>query len=505
MTTAPGLPPPPGTGLPYGFGVALDGQVHRSRDGRLLLGGSPPRLLRISAAAARLLADGRFTVTDRATAALARRLLDAGAAHPRPPAHAPGRATVVIPVRDRADLLDRLLADLRADPQTADLPVLVVDDGSRNPAPVADAARKHGARLLVHPHNRGPAAARNTGLRHARTPYVAFCDSDVRPEAGWLAPLLAQFADPAVALAAPRIVAVPVPRPGRLDRYEEVRSPLDMGAREGPVVPLSALAYVPSATIVVRRSAIGTGFAPTMRVAEDVDLCHRLHAAGWRLRYVPQSRVGHQHRTDLRSWLAQRAGYGTGAADLALRHPGQVPPLYSAPWSLAACALLLRGGPVPVTAAAALTAASAVRLTRRMPDADAPVRAGTLLSLAALRGTAEQLLRCATRHHWPLAAAAAAGSTRVRYVLLVAAVAEGLVDHRRSGAALDPLTYTAIRRLDDLAYGWGVWQGAWRRRTTAPLVPRLARSRPPKGRRGTAPPPAADPARQPRTNLARQQ
>ncbi|MEV0600234.1 mycofactocin biosynthesis glycosyltransferase MftF [Streptomyces sp. NPDC050315] len=477
MTIVPVLTPPPGTGLPYGFGVALDAQVHRSRDGRLLLGGSPPRLLRLSAAAARLLADGHFTVTDRASATLARRLLDAGAAQPRPPERAPGRATVVVPVRDRADQLHRLLAGLRADPQTADLPVLVVDDGSRDPAAVADAARTHGARLLVHPHNRGPAAARNTGLRHARTPYVAFCDSDVLPEAGWLAPLLAQFADPAVALAAPRVVALPAPRPGRLDRYEEVRSPLDMGAREGPIVPLSALAYVPSAAIVVRRAAVGAGFAPTMRVAEDVDLCHRLHAAGWRLRYVPQSRVGHQHRTDLRSWLAQRAGYGTGAADLALRHPGQVPPLYSHPWSLAACALLLRGGPVPTAAAAALTAASAVRLVRRMPDADAPVRAGTLLSLSALRGTAEQLLRCATRHHWPLAAAAAACSSRARYVLLAAAVAEGLADHRRSGAALDPLTYTAIRRLDDLAYGWGVWQGAWRRRTTAPLVPRRARSR----------------------------
>lgn len=503
MTAAPELEPPPGTRLPHGFSIELDAQVYRSRDGRLLLGGSPPRLLRTSTKGARLLADGRFTVTDRATATLARRLLDAGAAHPRPPAHTPGQATIVVPARDRHDLLDRLLAGLRSDPQTAHLPVLVVDDGSRNPATVADAARKHDARLLVHPHNLGPAAARNTGLQHAHTPYVAFCDSDVRPETGWLEPLLAQFADPAVALAAPRIVAVPVCRPGRLDRYEEVRSPLDMGAREGPVVPLSALAYVPSATIVVRRSAVGAGFAPTMRVAEDVDLCHRLHTAGWRLRYVPQSRVGHQHRTDLRSWLAQRAGYGTGAADLALRHPGQVPPLNSHPWSLAACALLLRGGPVPAASAAALTAASAVRLVRRMPDADAPVRAGALLSLAALRGTAEQLLRCATRHHWPLAVAAAACSRRIRYVLLAAAVAEGLADHRRSGAALNPFTYTAIRRLDDFAYGWGVWQGAWRRRTAAPLVPRIASSWLDKGRRATRTP-ADEPVRQPRANLARQ-
>lgn len=471
------LPSPPDARLPDGFTVELAPGTHRSQDGRLMLGGSPLRLLRLTAAAVRLLESGRFTVRGAASAALARRLLDTGVAHPRPaPAVGPAAdTTVVIPVRDRADQLDRLLAALRADPSTARLPVLVVDDGSWDPAALAPVALRHGAGLLVHPYNRGPAAARNTGLRQARTAYVAFVDSDVVPEPGWLAPLLAQFADPVLALAAPRVIALPVAAPGLLDRYEEVRSPLDIGGREGPVVPVSALSYVPSATIVVRRSAIGTGFDEAMRVGEDVELCLRLHEAGWRLRYVPSARVSHRHRTDLRSWLAQRVAYGTGAADLALRHPGQVPPLYAAPWSLAVCALLLGGRPRSVAVAAALTAATAVRMARRMPDADNPPKAGALLSLAALRGTAEQLLRCATRHHWPVAAAAAVVSRRARYVLAAAAVAEGLVDHRRSGTSLAPLAHVAIHRLDDLAYGWGVWQGAVRRRTAAPLKPRLAR------------------------------
>ncbi|MFB9637187.1 mycofactocin biosynthesis glycosyltransferase MftF [Streptomyces spiralis] len=468
------LPSPPDTTLPHGFTVELAPGTHRSRDGRLMTGGSPLRLVRLTDAAVSRLGDGRFTVTDATSAALARRLLDAGVVHPRPAPVPVGDTTVVVPIRDRADQLDRLLSALRADPETSDLPVLVVDDGSNDPAALSAVAGRHGARLLTHLSNRGPAAARNTGLRHARTRYVAFCDSDVVPEPGWLAALLAQFADPAVALAAPRVTALPVSAPRLLDRYEEIRSPLDMGAAEGPVVPVSALSYVPSATVVVRREAVGPGFDEAMRVGEDVDLCMRLHEAGWRLRYVPSARVGHRHRTDLRGWLAQRAGYGTGAADLALRHPGRVPPLYAAPWSLAACALLLRGRPAPAALAAALTAATAVRVARRMPDADHPARAGALLSLAAVRGTAEQLLRCATRHHWPLAVAAAAVDRRARHALVVAAVAEGLLDHHRSGSPLSPLAHTMLRRLDDLAYGWGVWQGALRRRTAAPLKPRLA-------------------------------
>lgn len=476
VASAPGsrLAAPAHVTLPDGFTVQLAAATHRSKNGRLMVGGSPLKLVRLTAAAARRLGDGQFTVTDPASAALARRLLDAGLTHPRLDPAPIGDTTVVIPARDRADQLDRLLSALRADPQTSQLPVLIVDDGSEEPAALSAVAGRHGARLLTHLQNRGPAAARNTGLRHAHTRYVAFCDSDVVPEPGWLAVLLAQFADPALALAAPRVTAWPVSAPRLLDRYEEIRSPLDMGAAEGPVVPVSALSYVPSATIVVRRDAVGPGFDEAMRVGEDVDLCMRLHEAGWRLRYVPSARVGHRHRTNLRSWLAQRAGYGTGAADLALRHPGQVPPLYAAPWSLAACALLLRGRPAPAALAAALTGVTAVRVARRMPDADHPARAGALLSLAALRGTAGQLLRCATRHHWPVAVAAATVNRRARHALIAAAVAEGLLDHHRSGSSLSPLAHTVIRRLDDLAYGWGVWQGAVRRRTTAPLKPRLA-------------------------------
>src|SRR6516165_3400198 len=471
------LAPPPDTTLPNGLAVELDGEVRRSRDGRLMLGGSPTRLLRLSKPAARVLRPGMFTVTDAATAALARKLVDTGIAHLRPPAQPVRDLTIVIPVRDRASMLHQLLTALRTDPQTSGVPVLVVDDGSVDGTGVASVARRHGATLLVHRLNRGPAVARNTGLRHARTGYVAFCDSDVLPEPGWLGPLLAQFTDPALALAAPRVVGLPQSQPRWLERYEDVRSPLDMGGREAPIVPLSALAYVPSASLVVRRAAVGRGFDPELRFGEDVDLCLRLYHAGWRMRYVPRSRVGHHQRGSLRSWLAQRASYGSAAADLALRHPGQVPPLNAAPWSVAACALVLSGRPIPVGFAVALTANSAIRLIRRMPDADTPVRAGALLTLAAVRGTAQQLTQCATRHYWPVAVLAAVVSRRARHVLITAAAIEALIDYRQKGLRLNPLAYLLVRRLDDLAYGTGLWRGAIRGRTAAPLIPRLACTR----------------------------
>jgi len=151
-----------------------------------------------------------------------------------------------------------------------------------------------------------------------------------------------------------------------------------------------------------------------------------------------------------------------------------VPPLYAAPWAVAACALLLRGRPVPAAVAGALYLVAAGRLARLMPDADTPVRAAALLTLATLRSAGEQVGCCATRHHWPLAVLAALLSKRARRLLLAYAVFDGLLDYQRCGRPQSFPVHLLLRRLDDLAYGTGVWAGAIRRRTVGPLLPRFA-------------------------------
>ena len=108
----------------------------------------------------------------------------------------------MVPIRDRADRLDRLLDGLD------DLPVVVVDDASRDPGAVAAVAARHGARLLVLTTNVGPAGARNAGIAEVRTPYVAFVDSDVVVDADSLRGLAGHFVDPRVAAVGPRVQGV---------------------------------------------------------------------------------------------------------------------------------------------------------------------------------------------------------------------------------------------------------------------------------------------------------
>ena len=511
-TVSPAAPATP-TRPPHGWTVVLDRRVWRADGGRTLIGGSPPRVLHLSPAAYGRLAgpdgiapDARLTVTDATSAALARLLTDAGVAHPEPghpDAPAPAAVSVVVPVRDRPGELARLLGALAATaPGIAE--VVVVDDGSTDADATARVAAAHGARVVRHPVSRGPAAARNTGAAAATGELVAFLDSDVVPEPGWLAPLLGHLADPAVVLAAPRIVAWEASPAGAslgatltsnvrksprsiarrtVARYEERRSSLDLGPRAAPVTARSRVAYVPSAALVVRREALGAGFAEDMPVAEDVDLVWRLAAAGWRLRYEPSSRVAHEHRDAVGAWLERKAFYGTGAAPLALRHPRRVPPVALAPWTAAAMTLLGVQRRWSTAAAGAVTLLATARLARGLArpgrgDTRRAVALAAVLAPWGLGGAAWQAAGALTRHWWPAAVAGAVVSRRVRRALLVAGVVEGVADWARFRAPGDGpgdvVGHVVAHRLDDLAYGAGLWWGAWRHRTVAPLRPDLS-------------------------------
>jgi mycofactocin glycosyltransferase len=388
---------------PAGVRLVPDSGTRLVAGGSVLVGGSPVRVLRLTRAGARQVAAwfaGTPVPSGASARRLARRLLDAGIAHPdfavrgeagvsrgadaarsageavpagearsaagpvgvKPAAGvarcpSPADVTVVIPVRDRHAELARCLSGLQ------DLPhVIVVDDASADPLAISRIAAGHGAAVIRRPVNGGPAAARNTGLGAVETDIVAFLDSDCVPRPGWLDGLLPHFTDPAVGAVAPRIVPCEKGA-GWLARYEGASSSLDMGARPSPVRPGARVSYVPGAALVVRKAAAGAGFRDGMYVGEDVDFVWRTAASGWRVRYEPGAVMGHDHRVTFRAWFSRRADYGTSVAPLEELHQGAVRPLYASWWTAGAWAAALAGRPVT---AAALTATATALLARRL-------------------------------------------------------------------------------------------------------------------------------------------
>jgi mycofactocin system glycosyltransferase len=436
----------------------LDSSYRRPGDGRTIIAGSPLRLFRVSDAALdglRALERGEPVPTQ--LKALVERLVDAGAVHPVPatssaaasPGNGAGELTIVLPARDHPPRL-----------RASRCRSIVVDDASVEPLSL------HDVEVLRLDTNVGPGGARNAALSHVETPYVAFVDSDVDADEDDLLALVAHLVDPRVALVAPRVTGSS--GDGVLERYEATRSPLALGTEPARVAPGTRVSFVPAAAIVCRTEAVRAvgGFDESLRYGEDVDLVWRLVAAGWRCRYEPSIVVRHRTRATLAAWTLQRERYGASAAPLAARHPGALAPVRMSGWSALTWAAIVGGAPAAGFGIGALTTLALIRKLRDVPAREA-VRLAGLGHLYAGRLLVSTLLRA----WWPIAFAAALVSHRARRILGALAVGLAVADRRAEGSSLDVLRYLALRRLDDVAYGAGVWLGAARHRTLEPLLP----------------------------------
>lgn len=458
--------------LPDGFGVRIDPRVRTYSGGRLLVGGTPTRLLRLAPEAAAMIGDGYLEVTDPASARVARRLLDSGVANPRPRLlPALEDVTVIVPVHNHTAELNRLLSALRGHS------VIVVDDGSDRPVRIPD-SRGSRCRVTVLRRDRrqGAAAARNIGLRAAATEFVAFLDPDVVPRAGWLEVMLGHFSDPKVALVAPRILAMD-PDSTLLARYEHTRGSLHRGRRESAVQAHGPVPYVPSSALLVRRHALLAegGFDESMPAGGDIDLCWRLDRAGWRLRYEPAARVAHSNPVTLRKWFAHKVVHGTGVAPLGQRHAGMAAPLSMPIWTAATAMLLATMSGWGVFAGLLTLIATLFRLRRVFAGLDNPTRVAAIYMARGFSGGVWRLASALCRHYWPVTLLGMLCSRRIRHIAITLAMADGLADwfmHREPGC-LDPTRYIACKRVEDVAYGTGLWWGALRTRNAAALRPTL--------------------------------
>lgn len=467
------------SGLPAGCRVAWDDRVRLFGDASVVLGGAPWGVLRIAAAGRpfvrRLCAAGPagLVPSPGIESSMAQLLVRRGVAHPMPVAGPTAGVEVVVPAYEHPELLKACLRSLTA--ATPGVRIVVVDDASRSGA-VGEVALAHGATLIRHRHNRGPAAARNTGLREVNSPLVAFVDADCAVTPGWLEVLTGHFDDPRVAAVAPRII----PREASgtaslLARFEAARSALDMGTRPQLVTHGAPLGFLPSAALVVRRSGLRP-FDERLRLGEDVDLIWRLVDDGHAVRYDPAAVVTHEMRTQPRRWAGRLFDYGTSAAELDRRHPGRLAPARLSLWNLTVAAALLARRPSPgLRAAAALGVAAGATgmLGRTLRAAGVDARVAPVIVAKGLLADAAAAGHLLRREWWPIGWLALACGGRSR--LARAAAAAMLVPLAREWLAdrpqVDLPSYVALRLTADAAYGSGVIASGVRLRRPRTLLP----------------------------------
>lgn len=114
-------------------------------------------------------------------------------------APASGHVSIIIPTRDRADLLRRCLDSIRPSRERHGCELLIVDNGSSDPATHAllSAVRAEGGRVLTYPGPFNYARLCNRAVDAATGDFVLFLNNDVEMRGdGWLSELLGRLAEP---------------------------------------------------------------------------------------------------------------------------------------------------------------------------------------------------------------------------------------------------------------------------------------------------------------------
>lgn len=225
--------------------------------------------------------------------------------------------SVVIPAHNRLPVLTEVMSALERQEGAPPFEVVVVDDGSADGTSEWLKSRSFRMPLKVlTQENRGPAAARNTGVVVAAGRWVAFLGDDTVPATGWLAAHRAAHRlrgdDPHLAVIGytgwhPRMRLTPFLRyineQGLQFGYALIRDPED--------VPFNF--FYTSNLSLHRDLLLAEPFDLRFPYPawEDIEVAYRMKRRGLRLVYEPHARVAHDHPTDLARFATrqEKAGY----------------------------------------------------------------------------------------------------------------------------------------------------------------------------------------------------
>jgi len=195
---------------------------------------------------------------------------------------------------DGGDMLRSCLDSIAAQTLPAG-EVIVFDNGSRTPVAERIGFR-HGLHVFRSDTNLGFAGGNNEAYRHATGGYIALVNNDVELDRDWLAVLVAALdADPHLG-AVQTIIrrdAATIDGAG-IDISDGTFRQAGSGAAISQRVPADVWGVSATAALY-RREALGASIFDSLLFAyyEDVELCARLHAHGWRTAVIPVVKATH--------------------------------------------------------------------------------------------------------------------------------------------------------------------------------------------------------------------
>lgn len=222
--------------------------------------------------------------------------------------------SVIVPVFNGAETLEACIESLLAlDYPTDQRELIFVDNVSTDRT--AEILQLYSKDIrVVFEARKGPAAARNRGLRQARHEIVAMTDADCAVDCGWLRHLVQPLMEPAVGLVGGTILSK---RPANLierfgERIHDHRMAIEVW--EPP--------YVITMNWAARKSVLAPldFFDEDFMRCEDVDLAYRAFANGVRFKFAEKAIVYHRNENSLADLFHEGYLHGFYSVQAIKRH-----------------------------------------------------------------------------------------------------------------------------------------------------------------------------------------
>ncbi|MCW2523655.1 MAG: glycosyl transferase family 2 [Frankiales bacterium] len=225
---------------------------------------------------------------------------------------------VIVNYRGAADTIECLSGLATLDWPSDQLQIVVVDNASGDDSVPQLRAAAPGITLVESSENTGFAGGCNLGVAHSVGEFVAFINSDARPDAGWLREAVTVLRrDRTIAAVASKVLDWD----GTLVDYTGGNvNFIGQGYKLGAGQPDTSQAgeherdvLFPTGSAAVLRTStfreLGGFDESFFMFFEDLDLGWRINLAGLRVRYVPSSLVFHKHHAAIAKFGSYREQY----------------------------------------------------------------------------------------------------------------------------------------------------------------------------------------------------
>ena len=254
--------------------------------------------------------------------------------------------SIITPTFNRADEIDLLLESINN--QTIDyslFEMIIADDGSTDSTEdlIAGWQQKTDFELKYFTQdNQGPGSARNLGLKEAVGELFVFIDSDCEAHQTWLETIYAAYQNN-------EFDACGGPDSAK-DDFTPIQKAIDFsmtsflttGGMRGHSEKMIAKFYPRSHNMAMRRSVYDkVGGFGSLRHGQDIELSHRIHKSGARVKFLKNAVVYHRRRTTLKKFFRQVFNWGVARINLGKIDKSMLEPIHFLPAAATLLAILV--------------------------------------------------------------------------------------------------------------------------------------------------------------------